>query len=127
MVNNSIARFISETFRSFIHIYIYILLLCEKPSGLDCAAYYPRRLVESRQGKAMVRGFEDLGSPSQAGSIVNRIQSTPCYDILNCNCFSCLKLSININLLSSVTQKSYKKRLILGKIYHATLEILFIF
>ena len=72
-----------------------------QPPGLvasprDDATYCPRRVVDSRQGKAVVFGSEVVGSLSQAGSIANRSQSTTGYGILKCQnkrCLTCPKLN----------------------------------
>ena len=77
-----------------------------QPSGLvasprDFTIYCLRTVVDNRQVKVVVLGFEEVGSPSQASSIDSGSQSSPGYGILKC--LTCLKLNINTNFLSTVT------------------------
>ena len=75
-------------------------------SPRDFTIYCLRMVVDNRQGKVVVLGFEEVGSPSQAGSIDSGSQSSPGYGILKCKnkrCLTCLKLNINTNFLSTVT------------------------
>ena len=57
-------------------------LLTLSKKARDVAIDCPRKVVDSRQGKAVVFGSQEVGSPSQAGSITNGSLSTPCYDKL---------------------------------------------
>ena len=82
-----------------------------KTRVLNTATYFPRSAVDSRQGKDVVYGSEEVGSTSQAGSIANGSQSTPGYGILKCKSkiyLTCPKLNVNPNFLSNVTQKTSK-------------------
>ena len=76
----------------------------------DGATYCPRRVVESRQGKAVVLGSKEVSSPSQASSVANISQSTPGYGILKCKnkrCLICPKPNTKTNFLSNVILKTY--------------------
>lgn len=75
----------------------------------DGATYCHKKVVEPQQGKALVLGSEEVGSPSQEGSINSESQSTVGYHILKCKnkrLLTCPKLGINTNSLSNVNQKN---------------------
>ena len=88
----------------------------EQPSDLvtsprDGGSNRPRRVVESRQGQAVVVESRDEGSPSTSDSTANGNHSAPGINILKCKskrCLTCPKLKVNKTFESNITQKTYQ-------------------
>ena len=62
----------------------------------DGKGNFPKRLAESRQGNAVVAGYEEVGSSSRTCATANRSQSTPGFSIFKCKnkdrkCLTCPK------------------------------------
>ena len=87
---------------------------------------YPRKIVRSRQGQAVITRAAITGSPLTSLLVANGAQESSSFTVSKCiskRCLTCPKFIVSKTFISNLTRKSILLSITLGKTFHVSIII----